>query len=161
MVTEPPLVSIVIATFNRSAALRCALSSVSKQTVTEWETIVVGDCCTDDTADVVGSFDDPRIGFINLPVNFGEQSGPNNVGIERSRARLIAFLNHDDLWLPNHLEHSLVALHARCADLVFGPNLNIVPGAVAGEPPIVIVDGLSRAGRYDPRQIDRATVAST
>ncbi len=58
---------------------------------------MVGDACTDDTADVVASFGDARIQYHALAVNVGEQSGPNNHGVSRSCGELVAFLNHDDL----------------------------------------------------------------
>ena len=50
-----------------------------------WELWVVGDACTDDTEQVVDSFGDERIHFVNLDRNVGEQSGPNNEGFRRSR----------------------------------------------------------------------------
>ena len=76
----PGLVSVVIATYNRSNVLRLAIETVLWQTYTNWEIVVVGDCCTDDTAEVVASFKAPRVRFYNLRENFGEQSGPNNFG---------------------------------------------------------------------------------
>src|SRR5262249_37890681 len=61
-----PRVSILTATYNRSNVLRLVGETVRRQTVSEWEWIVVGDACTDNTADVVTSFGDPRIRFVNL-----------------------------------------------------------------------------------------------
>ena len=83
--------------------LRLAIESVRWQTFSDWELWVIGDACTDDTAEVVASFADPRIHFFNLPANVGEQSGPNNEGFRRTRGRCVAYLNHDDLWFPDHL----------------------------------------------------------
>ena len=81
-----PLVSIVVATYNRAHVVAHAIASVRRSTVTDWELIVVGDRCTDDTEAVVAGFADPRITWVNLPENAGEQSGPNNEGI-RPRPR--------------------------------------------------------------------------
>lgn len=120
-----PLVSVVTATFNRSRAVRCAVESVRSQTVTDWEQWVIGDACTDDTVDVVAGFGDPRVRFHNLPENVGEQSGPNNEGLKRARGRYVAMLNHDDLWLPDHLELAVAALEASGADLVFTMALQV------------------------------------
>jgi len=92
-----PKVSIVVATFNRSNVLRHTIASVIESTFGDWEMIVVGDACTDDTESVVGSFGDSRISFVNLESNWGEQSKPNNEGFARSKGAFVAFLNHDDL----------------------------------------------------------------
>jgi glycosyltransferase involved in cell wall biosynthesis len=116
---DAPLVSVVTATYNRSNVLRYAIDSVRAQTLDDWELIVVGDACTDDTETVVASFDDPRIRFVNLAENVGEQSGPNNEGVRLSRGRYVAFLNHDDIWLPPHLANLVEGLERSGADLVF------------------------------------------
>jgi len=121
----PGLVSVVIATYNRSNVLRLAIESVRWQTYQDWEIIVVGDCCTDDTAEVVASFKDPAIRFYNLPENFGEQSGPNNFGCREARGEFIAFLNHDDLLYPHHLTNAVRLLHDEQADLVFARRYSI------------------------------------
>jgi glycosyltransferase involved in cell wall biosynthesis len=63
-----PAISVVIATYNRSRALAHAIESVLGQTFTDWELIVVGDACTDDTAEIVARYveADPRVRFVNL-----------------------------------------------------------------------------------------------
>ena len=116
------LISIVIATYNRSNVLRYAIETVLFQSYKNWELIIVGDCCTDDTDEVIGSFQHDRIRFINLEKNIGEQSGPNNHGVSSANGSFIAFLNHDDLWFQNHLE----LLHKKFIegnyDLVYSPH---------------------------------------
>ena len=119
--------TVVIATYNRSDALAYALRSVRAQTLTDWECLVVGDACTDDTAAAVSALGDVRIRFENLPANVGDQSGPNNHGCARARGRFIAFLNHDDLWLPEHLRTCVEAIEATGADLV-APMMAQLPG---------------------------------
>src|SRR5690606_24951720 len=96
-----PLVSVVMATYNRSNIIVYAIESLRANTLQDWELIVVGDCCTDDTETVVSAFGDQRIRFINLPENCGEQSGPNNFGVGLARGKYLAFLNHDDMWFPH------------------------------------------------------------
>ena len=114
-------VSIVVATYNRSNVLRLAIESAIAQTHTDWRMHVIGDACTDDSAAVVASFGDPRIEWVNLPVNHGDQSIPNNHGVARSEGRYVAFLNHDDLWFPDHLERCLECLDASRAGGVYAP----------------------------------------
>jgi glycosyltransferase involved in cell wall biosynthesis len=98
-----PLVSVVIATWNWSSVLRHSLHSALWQTYPHYEVLVVGDGCTDDSADVVASFPDPRVRWHNLPENTGSQSGPNNWGLEHARGDWVAYLGHDDVWHPTHL----------------------------------------------------------
>jgi glycosyltransferase involved in cell wall biosynthesis len=105
------LISIVIPTYNWSNVLKLAIKSVLWQTYQNFEIIVVGDGCTDDSEEVVRSFNDSRIRWFNLEKNSGSQSIPNNVGIEKANGEWIAHLGHDDIWHPNHLEYLL-----RCSD---------------------------------------------
>src|SRR5262245_25925832 len=105
-----PKVSIITATYNRSNVLRYAITRVLGQTCTDWEWLIVGDGCTDDTAAVVGRVGDERIRFTNLPKNHGEQSAPNNAGVALAAGTYIAFLNHDDLWFSDHLSTLVAAI---------------------------------------------------
>jgi glycosyltransferase involved in cell wall biosynthesis len=98
------LISIVIPTYNWSNVLKLAIKSVLWQTYQNFEIIVVGDACTDDSEEVVKSFNDSRIKWFNLEKNSGNQSMPNNFGIEKANGEWIAHLGHDDIWHPNHLE---------------------------------------------------------
>lgn len=102
-----PLVSVIIPTFNRSNVLRLAMHSVLWQTEQDFELLVMGDGCTDDSESVAGSFGDARIRWHNLPANSGNQSAPVNAGLGMSRGRYIAFLGHDDIWHPDHLRGML------------------------------------------------------
>ncbi len=136
--SPPPLVSVICATFNSSALLELALGSLLDQDLADFEAWVVGDACTDDSAEVIASFRDPRLHWINMPHNSGSQAAPNNEGLRRSRGRYIAYLGHDDLWFPWHLSglvrfieetradfaHSLSAvIGPNGADLTLGPPL--------------------------------------
>ena len=146
-----PTVSVVMATYNRSELLPYSIGSVMRQSFPDWELIVVGDACTDDTAQVVGNLAaaDPRIRFVNRTPRCGEQAGPNNHGVELARGRYIAFLNHDDLWLANHLEGSVESIERLGADLVFPLPLNInrrgAPGLYRVDP-----DGLYHPWTFVP-----------
>ena len=103
MAASPPSVSVIIATYNWSNVLPYSIGSVLRQTVADFELLVVGDGCTDDSEAVVQRVGDPRVQWINLPTHMGHQSGPNNEGLRRARGEFIAYLGHDDLWLPHHL----------------------------------------------------------
>jgi glycosyltransferase involved in cell wall biosynthesis len=122
-----PRVTIIIATYNWSNVLPYSIGSVLRQTFTDFELLVVGDGCTDDSAEVVSRIGDPRVHWINLPENSRHQSGPNNEGLARARGEFIAYLGHDDLWLPHHLAVSIAALDEKAADLSYTLTANVAP----------------------------------
>ena len=106
-----PRVTVIIPTYNRSEVLPFAIASVLEQTFSDFELLVIGDGCTDNSADVVNAIHDPRVTWINI-VRTGHQAGPNNEGLRRARGEYIAYLGHDDLWLPHHLSVLVTALDA-------------------------------------------------
>ncbi len=139
-----PAVSIITATYNRSNILIYAIQSILRSTWTDWELRVIGDACTDDTPQAVAAFSDPRIHFVNLPENFGEQSMPNNEGAKQARGRYLAYLNHDDLWFPDHLETAVECLEKTNADFV--STLGIAPRPGKGS----LLLGAAAGGNYAP-----------
>ena len=124
---DNPKISVIIATFNWSSALRLALESVLDQTFPDFEVLVVGDACTDDSEDVVRSFGDDRLHWHNLPENYGIQSGPNNQGLSMARGEYVAYLGHDDLWWPTHLQTALETFERTGADMVSSATLLYAP----------------------------------
>ncbi len=141
-----PRVSIVTATYNWSAVLRCAIESVRAQTFTDFEMLVIGDGCTDDSGDVVASFGDRRIHWHNLPANSGHQSAPNNAGNARARGEFVAYLGHDDLWAPRHLADLVAALDRSRADVAYSWAALVFPPPS----PLRVVSGLSLSGEFEP-----------
>jgi glycosyltransferase involved in cell wall biosynthesis len=112
---QVPAVSVIMPTFNSSGTLRLTLQTVLWQDLADFEVLVVGDGCTDDSESVATSFSDPRVTWTNLPANSGGPSAPRNEGLRRARGHFVAYIGHDDLWFPWHLS-GLV----RCA--VDGPS---------------------------------------
>lgn len=98
-------ISVVIPTYNRADLLPRAIGSVLNQTFDDFELIVVDDGSTDHTHDVIQEFirADQRIRYFRRE-NSGSPAAPRNVGIEQATGRYIAFLDHDDEWLPTKLE---------------------------------------------------------
>jgi len=139
-----PTVTIIIATYNWSAALRCSIPSVLAQSFTDWELLVIGDACTDDSPAVVASFADPRISWHNTPTRFTSQSGPNNLGLQLARGQFIAYLGHDDLWHPDHLAHLLKAIQN--ADLAAGITAMYGPPGSG----VRVLSGLFAEGIWQP-----------
>ena len=130
-----PLVSVVVATFNSRLTLACALDSVRRQSFTDFEVWVVGDACTDGSDAVVAALDDPRFHWTNLPRNSGSQAGPNNEGLRRARGRFVAYLGHDDLWFPWHLETLVDTASSEGASFVHGLGVILGPGSIAATGP--------------------------
>jgi len=98
-----PTVSVIIPTYNRAHLVGRAIRSVLNQTYQDFEIIVVDDGSTDNTEEVVKSFNDPRIRYIRHEENRGG-SAARNTGIRAARGEYIAFLDDDDYWLPTKLD---------------------------------------------------------
>ncbi|QQD23722.1 glycosyltransferase [Venatoribacter cucullus] len=98
-------ISIITPSYNSSLLISNTIKSVLAQTVTDWEMIIVDDCSSDNSVDVIQSFvdQDPRIKLIQLAENSGAAVA-RNTAIEAAKGRYIAFLDSDDTWLPNKLE---------------------------------------------------------
>jgi hypothetical protein len=127
-----PLVSVVIPTWNRGELLISrTLPSVLNQTYQHLEIIIVGDCCTDNTASMIASIGDPRLIFYNLPER-GEYpsekkdlwqvagSAPKNKGLEMARGSWIAPLDDDDVFTPDHVASLLQYAQTNDLELVYG-----------------------------------------
>lgn len=143
---SPPLVSVVIATYNWSNALRCAIRSALDQTYPSIEVVVVGDGCTDDSADVVASFADERVRWHDRAENSGSQSLPNNDGIELARGEIVAYLGHDDVWHPTHLAHAVGPLLEGRADAAYTVTEVVGPPRSAYR----VLEGVSPSGCFAP-----------
>ena len=105
--TEKPLtVSVVIPTYNRAHLVGRAIQSVLNQTYQDFEIIVVDDASTDNTEEVVKSFNDPRIRYVRHDQNRGG-SAARNTGIKTALGEYIAFQDSDDEWLPEKLEKQM------------------------------------------------------
>ena len=98
-----PFFTVVIPTYNRSNLLKRAIVSVLEQTFANFELIIVDDQSTDDTASVVNSFGDSRIRYMMNHRTKGA-CGARNVGIFSATGKWVAFLDDDDIWLPEKLK---------------------------------------------------------
>ena len=99
-------VSVVIPTYNRANVLPRAIDSVLQQTHENIELIVVDDSSTDNTREVVESYNDNRIRYTRLDSNSGANTA-RNTGINISSGDYIAFLDSDDEWLPSKISKQL------------------------------------------------------
>lgn len=89
--------------FNREATVGRAVESVLRQTLANFELVIVDDGSTDGSVNVVEAIGDPRVRLIRLPENRGGNAARNE-GVRQSRAPIISFLDSDDEYLPHKLE---------------------------------------------------------
>lgn len=98
------LVSIITPCFNSEDLIEETIRSVQEQDYTNWEMIIIDDCSSDGTSLIVEKFTrkDKRIKFIQLRNNSGAAVARNK-GLDEAQGRFIAYLDADDLWVPNKL----------------------------------------------------------
>lgn len=108
MIINKPLVSIITPTYNCSNYIKDTIESVLNQTYQNWEMIVVDDLSRDDTLDIVRIYakQDARIRVFSLKEK-GGASIARNFAINKANGMYIAFLDGDDLWLPEKLEKQI------------------------------------------------------
>lgn len=114
------LVSIITPAFRVASVIEETIKSVIAQTHTNWEMLIAEDCSPDNTRDVIRQWaqNDPRIRLIELERN-GGPAVARNAALECASGRWIAFLDSDDLWLPQKLERTLEHSKSHKAALTF------------------------------------------
>lgn len=103
-----PLVSVLMATFNRPRYLPLALASILRQSYRRLQIIVVNDGGVD-VSEIVNSFRDPRVILINRKQNMGKPHSLNEA-LARAEGKYVAYLDDDDLYYPHHVETLVSAL---------------------------------------------------
>lgn len=100
------LVSIIMPSWNTARFIRESIDSVRNQTYTNWELLIVDDCSTDNTDEIVASYSDERIRYFKNEKNSGAALTRNRA-MREARGEWIAFLDSDDLWTPEKLERQI------------------------------------------------------
>ena len=100
------LVSIIMPSWNTGRFIAETIQSVIDQTYTNWELIIVDDCSSDNTDEVVSSFKDERIKYFHNQKNSGAAL-TRNKALREAQGEWIAFLDSDDVWTPEKLEHQI------------------------------------------------------
>ncbi len=124
-----PLISVIIPTYNRAAYLAEAIASVTSQTWSPLELIVVNDGSTDETAaTLAGLVAKPQP--VSLRILCQDNAGPGaarNAGVAVARGEFLAFLDSDDLWLPDKLSRQMAVLQERPeTDAVYGHGMQFL-----------------------------------
>ena len=100
------LVSIIMPSYNTAGFIAKSIESVLRQSYSDWELIIVDDCSTDDTDAVVATFTDERIRYFKNECNSGAAVSRNRA-LREAKGKWIAFLDSDDLWMPEKLEEQV------------------------------------------------------
>ena len=114
-------VSIITPCYNASVYISQAILSVLSQTYPNWELIIVDDCSTDNSVDIIQNYarKDDRIKYFRTDKSSGSPTLPRNIGIEHAKGRYIAFLDSDDAWLPDKLEKQVKLFDDERVAIVF------------------------------------------
>ena len=114
------LVSIITPAYNASACLPATIESVLGQIYPHWELLIADDCSVDNTRTLTASWaaKDSRIRLVTLPTNSGPAAA-RNAALAAAQGRWVAFLDSDDLWLPEKLARSLDFARLQGAALVY------------------------------------------
>lgn len=115
-----PDVSVIMPAFNSCATIVQSIQSVQAQSFVDWELVIVDDGSKDATPDLVEAVcaQDPRVFFHKSRENIGAWNA-RNTAIEKARGRYLAFLDSDDLWLPQKLEIQLSHMRNQRAALSY------------------------------------------
>ena len=103
---EEELVSIIMPSYNTGKFIKETINSVIAQTYSNWELIIVDDCSTDNTDEIVKSINDNRIIYLKNETNSGAAISRNKA-LREAKGRWIAFLDSDDLWKNDKLEKQI------------------------------------------------------
>ena len=109
------LVSIVTPVHNDGEYVKQTIESVLHQTHKNWELLIVDDCSTDNSVEIIRSFSDPRIRLFRNEANMGAAYS-RNLAMREAKGDYIAFLDGDDWWAPNKLERQLAFMNERKCD---------------------------------------------
>jgi glycosyltransferase involved in cell wall biosynthesis len=118
-----PLVSVIIPTYNYGALIVETLKSLGRQTLTDWECIVVDDGSTDDTAEIVARFAESERRVRYIWQQNQRQAVARNTGLAAAKGKYVQFLDADDLLEPRKLEFQVKYLESH-------PGVDIVYGGV-------------------------------
>ncbi len=105
-----PAVSVILPTHNRAYCLRRSIESVLNQSFADFELIVVDDCSSDGTPDILREIDDKRVRCLHSAKQIGA-GGARNYGIRAATTALLAFQDSDDQWYPDKLQRQLECLN--------------------------------------------------
>lgn len=123
------MVSIITPCYNSETTISQTIESVIAQSYANWEMLIVDDASEDDSANIIKSYQihDGRIKYFKTQSPSGSPSKPRNIALDNAHGEFIAFLDSDDIWLPNKLEEQIKFLHAKEVNFVYSNYEKIGP----------------------------------
>ena len=118
-----PFFSVIIPVFNKEKFIEVTLKSVLNQTFIDFEILIINDGSTDNSAQLIKGFDDPRIRYY-YKENSGVSSARND-GIEKTQSNYISFIDADDYWYPDFLEEMYKIIQKHPEQKVFSAAIEI------------------------------------
>ncbi|MFV5684499.1 glycosyltransferase family 2 protein [Flavobacterium sp. GB2R13] len=118
-----PFFSVIIPLFNKEKFIELTLKSVLNQTFIDFEILIINDGSTDNSAQIIKGFDDPRIRYF-YKENAGVSSARND-GIEKAQSNYISFIDADDYWYPDFLEEMFKNIKSYPEQKVFSGAIEI------------------------------------
>ena len=130
MNTGKPKISILLPTHNRADVISCAIESVLYQTYQDFELLIVGDGCTEETKHAISLFSDSRLKFFDLSKAAGFGYANRNIVLSQAEGEYISYMSDDDLWFPDHLEICIKAFDDQSIDWIYTKPLWVSPEAL-------------------------------
>ncbi len=130
------MISIIVPTYNRAKEIPKSIESILSQTYKDFELIIIDDGSTDNTQEVVETYQDKRIRYIKNTTSQHGVSVARNIGIRESAGEYITFNDSDDIFYPEKLERQLAFLESEKADVTFcavRKNHEIIPNNKFGQ----------------------------
>lgn len=115
------MISIITPCYNAGKFLPETIDSVLNQTFRDWELLIIDDCSSDNSRQIVEEYalKDSRIRYFRTDTPSGSPSYPRNIGIENSNGEYIAFLDADDIWLPDKLDDQIKFMYSNNYEFVY------------------------------------------
>lgn len=142
------LVSVIMPSYNTAEFIGQTISSVLNQTYQNFEIIIVDDCSTDNTDDIVKSFNDERIRYYKNAVNSGAAVS-RNTALKNAKGKWIAFLDSDDLWEPNKLELQIAFMESKGYDFSYTNYLEVDEDSQENGVKVTGPKKISKRGMYN------------
>ncbi|MFB2679528.1 glycosyltransferase family 2 protein [Shewanella mangrovisoli] len=129
-----PVVSIVMPSFNSAKTISESIESVLKQEFLQWELLITDDCSVDETVNIINKFSevDSRVKVLVNSKNSGAGFSRNQ-SINRAKGKYIAFLDADDLWLPNKLSSQVSYMERTGAVFTYTAYQKFTEGCMGGK----------------------------